>query len=160
MNWYKMFYLMSVADRLQGFFFWFGLISSTISLIALIVWLYYRLDSDYGLSQNNDDLESAKNARRWVFVFWFPCIFFWFCWVATPSKKDAILIVAGGAVGQFVANDSSAQKLPSDVARFLRVKILEETQSVNWKEEIFPEKDTLKSKSKEELLQILKNLKK
>ena len=35
-----------------------------------------------------------------------------------------ILIVAGGSVGQFIANDENAQKLPSEVFQYLRKEVL------------------------------------
>jgi hypothetical protein len=70
-----------------------------------------------------------------------------------------IIIIAGGAVGQFVTTDSSARELPADITRFLRGEILKATseltdearQSVG----IDTEAEKIKKMSREELEKLL-----
>ena len=83
------------------------------------------------------------------------CLLTWFGYVALPDKKDSMLIIAGGAVGNFITSDSSAKQLPSEVLLLLRSKIKSEilelkTESV---------KDTLAGMSKEELIKTIRNSK-
>lgn len=164
MNWYQLFYLMTTADRLQQFFDVLSDIATTfaiigiIGLIIAIIGYSSSTASDYN-EQPSSDTKSWLTFRRtciwWLTVTVPIAILAWFLYIATPSKKDALLIVAGGAVGSFITSDSSASKLPSDITNFLRAKIIAETKELNL-EGILPEKDTLKDLSKEQLIELIK----
>lgn len=165
-NWYSIFYWLTVADSIKtnlGIIAIITLIITLISLIGLFL-------STNALAQNQVDREQenveAKEWRVWVKAWrtsfisaLIICFITGFLWMFAPTKKDALIIIAGGAVGNFITQDTSARALPSDVMNLLRVKIKEEINEVSLKEALTNEKDTLKDKSKEELLQILKNKK-
>jgi Na+/H+ antiporter NhaC len=169
MNWYQLFYLMTMADRLQTFF---DALSSwaTFFVIVGLAWLILttigysaRRSATSAPSPDklieDDELEGWRNARKYGLIWlytWLPiCIISWFLYIATPSKKDALLIVAGGAVGTFITSDSSAKELPSDITNFLRAKIIAETKELSL-EEVLPSQDTLKDLSKEQLIKLIK----
>lgn len=168
MNWYKLFYLMTMADRLQSFF---GTLSTIMGVASVIGFICLAIAAvghsvatgskgDYGYTE--ELLVGWKLFRKYTLIFLsivFPiCLLSSFAYIATPSKKDALLIVAGGAVGTFITSDSSAQRLPADITNFLRAKIIAETKSVGL-EDILQSKDTLKEMSKEQLIDYIKKQK-
>jgi hypothetical protein len=152
MNWYSIFYLFSVADRVGTLLGWAVFIFSVTAIIGVIVALVYHLNGDL-----QKDEEGKKYSRRWV--MWALTVWFIVCltYVAIPSRKDMLLIVAGGAVGEFVVNDPNAKQIPADIAQFLRKEILEATLEEGL---VSPALDTLQNKSKDELLKIVQELQK
>jgi hypothetical protein len=153
MNFYKLFYLFTVADGLRIFFTVMVIIFTLISVIATVAY-FVNADKD---QRNADDNQAM--ARKWMWWCYPFAIVFWSLFILTPSKKDLVLIIAGGAVGEFVMNDENAQKLPADITRFLRTEILTATKELtdDVKESIGVESeaDKLKKMSKEQLEQML-----
>lgn len=167
MNWYKIFYLFSIVDNLGTFFGWMVTIFTILFVISWIMLIIYKCfangfpDELGNKKENDDDKRSLAIHRKWV---WYSTIFFvifWLLYIATPTKKDMLLIIAGGSVGEFVANDSSAQKLPADITRFLHAEIVKATAELgqattdNTKSVVSPEVERIKKMSKEELERIL-----
>lgn len=150
MSWYSVFYFFSVADRLGMFFGWMVTIFTAITVFS---WLGYFIHkgSDSTPSEDND----LKVIRKWIWYSTIPFIFFWLAYLATPSKKDMLLIIAGGAVGEFVTNDASAKELPADITRFLHAEILKATSEVGDNKEPNPEVEKIKKMSKEQLEQLV-----
>lgn len=161
-----------MADRLQDFFdstsnifTVFGIVGIVGLIISLIGYAGRHSDVSDTNTDTDPDLRAWRIIRKssviWCSVFIPLAMITWFMYIATPSKRDALMIIAGGAVGNFITSDSSARELPADITNFLRAKIVAETKALDM-EEIFPELtvDTLKNKTKEELLEILHKQKK
>lgn len=161
MNWYEIFYWVTVADGAKDFFdtfsnvFTWGFIISTVIMIILIG---LHLDTTQGKTE-----ETERSDRFWIKFFrnisiWLAILstITWAGYVFIPSKKDALTIIAGGAVGQFITTDSSAKQIPSEVMLLLRSKIKSEINSLNGTIVA----DTLAQKSKEELIQMIQQSKK
>lgn len=162
MDFYSLFYWITVADgvkqTLDAFSNWF--LAFTIGFgIAYVIAFCCSL-SDY---DDQDDLVSAKFWRKYFgrIFFWSFTIMtiLWISWAFVPSKKDALIIVAGGAVGNFVTQDSTARGIPADVMKLLSTKIKEEINETTLKDAIQGETDTLKGKTKEELIEQIRNMK-
>ena len=179
MNWYSIFYWLTVADSVKGFFdatsnifAWFTVLSFIVLVIAKIG-ESYTVD-DKNLKDEKEDVADptyrswfnvAKSAKHLFYPFLFLALFTWSGYVFTPSKKDCLLIVAGGAVGNFMASDSAAKQLPGDVTKFLHMSL--KSEIANLSEEAKKELgvqtpkekliDKVKSLSKEELLEYLKS---
>jgi hypothetical protein len=163
-NWYKIFWWLTMADSAKHTFDIFSNWFLAFSIISAIVYGVTFIISVDSVS-TSDDKTSARTWRKYTSrTFWF-CFtmmtVLWILWAITPSKKDALIIIAGGAVGNFVTRDSSARQIPSEVMLLLRTKIKEEIKETSLKETVTGEKaaaeDSLKSKSKEELIQMLKD---
>ena len=60
-----------------------------------------------------------KISRRWIWWSYPFCVLFWALYVFTPSKKDAILIVAGGGTLNFLTTDSTAKQIPHELSTFV-----------------------------------------
>lgn len=162
MNWYSIFYWISVADGVKSFFDVFSNVFSWGAIICLAVTVLIIVMKN----DKNQNSESENESILYWLTFWrrstlwlsLLAFITWGGYVFTPSKKDALLIVAGGAVGQFITSDTSARQLPAEAMNLLRAKIRSEIVEINTSSaaEVV---DTLEQKTKEELIEILKNKK-
>lgn len=151
MNWYKLFYWISAADGIKETLKVFGIVATILAGIVLLV---YSL-----CSVNEDDKQKIANVRRtsrrllrWMIPL---TLFVWIATSLIPSKKDALMIVAGGAVGNFITSDSSAKQIPAEVMNLLREKIRSEINELHTNDV----EDTLKGMTKERLIEIIKSKK-
>lgn len=154
MSWYTLFYLFTILDKLSIAFAWgAGLCTAGFIIMSIV---YFVNKDRLGSSYKNEE------GKHWLGVIKWPLrtaitlgIIFWLLIILTPTRKDMIIIIAGGAVGEFVTSDSSAQKLPADITRFLRGEILKATAELSDEAKqsigIETEADKIKKLSKEEL---------
>jgi hypothetical protein len=101
-----------VADNAKAMFITFVVIFTFISGIATIAYL-----------STGDDDESQSMSRKWMWWSYPFMIFFWFLTIFTPSKKDALLIVAGGQTLNFLTTDESAKQIPSELSGFILTEL-------------------------------------
>jgi len=151
MDYSKLFYWLVVADNARTFFVVLIVIFSLICLIATIA---YFMNGDDG----ND--KGQAMARRWMWWGYPFAILFWSLWVFTPSKKNALLIVAGGTTLNFLANDKSAQKIPAELSSFVLTEVKNLAKDAKVDLGIADQKDKLLEKAKkmsaEELMSEMK----
>lgn len=110
MDYTKLFYWLVVADNAKFMFQVFTGIFTLISGIATIAYL----------SSGGDDQTMARKWMWWSYPF---MIFFWLLTIFTPSKKDALLIVAGGQTLNFLTTDESAKQIPSELSGFILTEL-------------------------------------
>ena len=120
MNWYSIFYWLTVANNFKQFFIVAIAISSVMAAGGLIAFIAGRNDNDF------KSTDTAKQGKKWLWYSFPFMLFFWFLYIATPSKNDTLLIIAGGSVGNFITSDTNAKQLPADVMQFLRIKLKDE----------------------------------
>lgn len=125
-NWYKIFYWLTVADNAKAMFITFIVIFTLISVITTICFIVGREDD---MAAENDSL--AERSKKWMWWSYPFMILFWTLYVFTPSKSDTLLIIAGGAVGNFVTSDSASKAIPSDITNFLHTKLQVEIAGAN-----------------------------
>lgn len=165
MNWYSVFYWVTVADRIKQFFdtssnvfSWFSVI---FFIVMIIIHIAYGGEKDGNRVSEGDEpvwkywLTAIRRLTVWTVVF---AMITWCGYIFCPSKKDALIIIAGGAVGNFITSDSSARQIPAELTTLIRDKMKEEIREMNSKE-LEEQVDTLKDKSKEELIELLKQKK-
>lgn len=156
MNWYSIFYWVAVADSIRTVS---GVLSCVLgaALVIFAVGFIICSSNEAEHISSEDKAEAAawgSWAKSWKKLIWPTStmfLIFTLFWMFVPSKKDFAIIIAGGAVGQFVTKDTAVKQLPSEVIGLLRDKIRELRA-----ESISGVTDTLKEKTKEELLEIIK----
>lgn len=116
MNWYSIFYWLTVADNARSFFWFFAVIFSIIAMAATITFLF-------NLGDRSIEEDNRKVCKHWMFWAYPFVILFWCGIIFTPSKRDALLIVAGGGTMEFLASDSTAKKLPHDMLVFVQSEL-------------------------------------
>jgi hypothetical protein len=151
MNWYAVFYLFSLADKISAVSGAFAIITAVLLCITFVS----------ALVEETWDSSDWKIWRRFLYIFLPFTFFFSSMYMLVPDRKDMLLIIAGGSVGQFVATDENAKQIPSDVARFLRHEIVNATADLGDSDKIreslgIPQPDTLKDMTKEQLIKIIK----
>jgi hypothetical protein len=171
MNFYKLFYWLTVGDKLATLFGWFSIVSCVAFLLTVLITYFAKPDIivEYEKGEKSNDISTVKDAIWYrnvkiahYFLFIITPISL-FLWAGTPNKKEAVLIIGGGYVGNFITTDSSAKKLPSDIVYFLRtnLQLAAKESQVELQGLIEqPKVDTLATKTKEELLEIIKQSKK
>lgn len=171
-NWYQIFYWISVADSVKGFFDTASNIGLGFSIVFFIVyWIIFISKKCEGISESEvEEVESnywLKMTRRTFFYFLTFTMIFWLGYVFTPDKKALLFTVAGGATATFLTNDSSAKALPADLTNYLHLAIKEQTRNIgkDAKKDIemaLPEEkketflDRASEMSKEEIINYLK----
>jgi len=158
MNWYLIFYLFSIVDNLSTFFGWMCVLTTIIFAVSFLIFVCYKFSANTKTTydgtitskdETDEDKENLRIMRKWLWYSTPMFIFFWLAYIATPAKKDMLLIIAGGAVGEFVTTDANAKALPADITKFLRAEILKATADLNM--ELDPNLEKIKSMSREEL---------
>lgn len=166
-NWYSIFYWISVADGVKSFFDQSSNIFTTSAVILSVITIICTIGRAVQVSQNSsctpDDDKKDPDIRSWELgrkyatklLLWsvMLSVASWIGYVFCPSKKDALIIVAGGSVGNFITSDSSAKQIPAEAMVLLRDKIRAEIKDVNGKDVV----DTLENKSKDELIKLIRN---
>lgn len=138
-NWYQIFYWFTIGDNVKTILgptaVIFGILS-LVSVIGFFISLSYKSENIVkGTEEEQTTLYREWNVwnRGWkkslniaVIIFFMSSLF----WVFIPSKKEALLIIAGGSVGNFLTTDSSAKALPSDLTRYLHIMMKNEIDNM------------------------------
>jgi hypothetical protein len=170
MNWYEIFYWLTVADGVKTFFDVASDIATwmlVISLVFYVIMWGVSLDTDEWERNENGVLEPTKttlNLRKLSgFMFWgftIISLITWFGYVATPTKKDALMIIAGGGTMQYLTTDSVGKQIPKEVSTFLVTELKQMSKEAQVELGIASEKDKILEKAKtmtsEELMNTMK----
>ena len=115
MNWYKIFYWLTVSDNVK----------MTFAIAAFVSGLFFvgMTMGAFGIFDNSVYEKWSSFTKRMYKLFMVSFLITGTLWVFTPSKTDCLLIIAGGSVGNFISTDSSAQAIPSDITRFLHLQL-------------------------------------
>ena len=128
MSWYSIFYLVSVADAVETV----TQVISIISLVGLVISVIGYFISTNAVSENVNWGKEEQQSERynewkvwqvsWKRIFTILLIItpiFSLLWVMIPSRKDCLLIIAGGGTMQFLTTDSVAKQLPRESLNFV-----------------------------------------
>lgn len=173
MNWYQIFYLVSLGDGLIDFFdtlsnwmTFFAIVSFIFYLVMWIVSVASYVD-DNGITDDIEYAAKAKGFRRLRrfsgFMFWgflLLTIISWLAYVAIPTKKESLLIIAGGGAMQYLTTDSVGKQLPKEAMTFVVTELRQLSKEAKVELGIASEKDKIleqvKSMSADEVLAKMK----
>lgn len=160
MNWYSIFYWFSVVDNISHFALAVAILFTLVGFMAFLFKVFTDPDGHY--PKGKIVIPRAKSVFRWCV-----CIapLAWIMWLLLPTKKQMLMIVAGGTVGNFIQGDSSIRALPADVTKYLHLSMKREIEDLSseTKEELglATPKDKLlnraKEMTKEELVNFIKS---
>lgn len=171
MNWYKIFYLLSVSDGIKSVFDAFSNIFTVLAIIAGLVWIVMsiagnesqntvhvvdkdgnKLKSPSGsfIEKPNPTISKGLSITRNLF-YWmtFFCIFTWIGYVATPTKKDMLLIVAGGGTLEYLSQDSLARQLPTEMLSFITTELKSMSEEAKVELGLYSQKDKILQEAKQ-----------
>lgn len=113
MNYTTLFYWLTVADNAKTFF---TVVMGIFTVISVISTLAYFFNAD-----SNEEVQAIS--RKWMWWSYPFAIFFWILYIGTPSKKDALLIVAGGQTLNFLTTDSTSRQIPHELSNFVLAEL-------------------------------------
>lgn len=164
MNWYSVFYWVTVADSVKSVLTVLSIIFGVFSVLAGIGVFVSQYNMGAEASTGSEANETSdfkiwsywtKTWRRTLTLVLIPTIIMLLSNVFIPSKKDSLIIIAGGTVGNFITKDTSARQIPAEVMNLLRTKIKSEINEIN----SATITDTLANKTADELREIIKQQK-
>jgi hypothetical protein len=132
MNYTKLFYWLTVADNAKHFFTVFIVIFTIISLVATIAYL-----------TTWDDNDKQRLSRKWMWWSYPFLILFWTLNIFTPSKKDSLLIIAGGQTLNYLTTDSVATQIPRELTAFVVSELKNMAQEAKVELGVMSEKEKL-----------------
>lgn len=144
MNWYSVFYWLAVSDNVKKFFDTTSNIFSWFTVLLFIVVVISSISKGVTLSSEslktpeedikNPELRAWEAIRKYSIRLFYPMLVLalisWFGYMAVPTKKDCLMIIAGGAVGTFITTDSSAKALPADMTSYLHLALQKEIKDL------------------------------
>lgn len=139
MNYTKLFYWLTVADNAKVMFIVFICIFTIVSIIATI---------GYFTKADDGDEDGQAMARRWMWWSYPFAMFFWFLFIFTPSKKDALLIVAGGQTLNYLTTDSVSKQIPRELSSFVVTQLKSMAKDAAVDLNISDQKDKMLEKAK------------
>ena len=87
-------------------------------------------------------------------------ILFWSLFIFTPSRKDALLIVAGGGTMEFLTTDSTAKQIPHELSNFVVTELKNMGEEAKVELQVMSQKDKILDEAKkmtsDQLLQRMK----
>jgi hypothetical protein len=147
MNYTTLFYWLVVADNARVFFKVFMILFLVVAFISTVCF-FIASHTDGASGQTKNDEENQAMARKWMWYSYPFMMFFWALFIFTPSKKDALLIVAGGQTLNFLANDKSAKQIPTELSNFVLTEIKNLAADAKVDLNIADQKDKLLQKAK------------
>lgn len=114
MDYTTVFYWLTVADNARLLFKWGAGIFTTVAALSTI---------GFFLAADSNDEKATNETKKWI-KWSYPFMFLWWMLlVFTPSKKDALLIVAGGQTLNFLTTDKTAKQIPHEALNFVKVEL-------------------------------------
>lgn len=119
MDYTSLFYWLVVADNAKTLFIWGMVIFGIVALISTICLVVSLCSDYYGVRATEERTRDVNMSKKWM--WWsYPFLFFWCSlFVFTPSKKDSLLIVAGGGTLNYLTTDSTAKQIPHELTNFV-----------------------------------------
>lgn len=155
MDYTSLFYWLVVADNAKTFFGFFAVFFCIVFTVTQIVRVFTLLENGYDVS-----LKTLGAINKWTWYSTPFMILFLALWIFTPTKKDSLLIVAGGGALNFLTTDSSAKQIPHELSNFVITELKnmakESEVNLNIKEQKQKVLDDVKNMSAEELIQKMK----
>lgn len=142
-NYTKLFYWLTVADNAKVLFIVFIAIFTAVAAFSTIAFF-----GNGGSYQSADDKQSQAMARKWMWWSYPFMILFWALYVFTPSKRDALLIVAGGQTLNFLTTDSSTRKIPGEMSGFVLAELKNMAKEAQVELGIYNQKDKILDEAK------------
>ncbi len=154
MDYTTLFYWITVADNAKIFFGWATIFFAIIFVITQIC--RFIEAGENGLK----DEKFFNKVNKWTWYSTPFLLIFLSLWTFTPSKKDALLIVAGGQTLNFLTNDKSAKQIPAELSGFILTELKNQAKEAAVDLNISSQKDKILKEAKDltskELLERIK----
>ena len=131
MNWYSIFYALTVSDGIKQFFdtssnifTWFAVLSFiALAIVTILKSVTVAENKLKTVEEEKVDPETRTVValRGYIKTFFYTmlglALVTWFGWVITPTKKDCVMIIAGGGIATFLTSDTNARAIPGELTK-------------------------------------------
>lgn len=136
MSIYSKLYWLTRLDGIQGLFIAFAVIAF-IAVVAIIIWRLINADFDEfhtekEIEKRSNNRKTLGNKIKWILPLGF--VFFILSFLI-PTKNEMIFIVAGGKTIDWVQNDTSIYKIPSQTTAIISDFLDKQIKKMNEKPE-------------------------
>lgn len=142
MSYTEIFYWLTVADNAKTFFGTFAIFFSVVFVLTQLIRIFSHVDG-------TPDVDFITRLNKWTWYSTPLLLLFLSLWIFTPSKKDALLILAGGTVLDYMANDEQAKEIPTNVFKFVNSSLETWAKEAEVELGVYNEKDKLLDKVKD-----------
>jgi len=157
MNWYSIFYWLTVADSVKSVLYVFGTLMAGFCVVCFLVFAFSRDSDDWTAAPGG----SAERAKKWLWWSLPFTMFLWIAWAALPTKRDSLLIIAGGGSLEFLTTDTIGKQLPGELSNFVLTELKSMSKEAQVELNISSQKDKVIESAKQmtsaELLEKIKN---
>lgn len=151
MDYTKIFYWLTVADSAKTVFLWMLIIFGIITIISTIAFF---------VNHEDHEKDDQRLSRLWMWRAYPFFLTFLMLHVLIPSKKDSLLIIAGGQTLNFLTTDKSAKQIPAELSGFVLTELKNMAKEASVDLNIATQKEKILEKAKamssEELLRTIK----
>lgn len=126
MNWYSIFYFLTIGDKLSELFSSGVIVFSVLFFISSLSWVIQTFTDPREFSSLKPEETPQQSKARTVAIYRNSMlgigIFYavlWLLYIATPSRKEALFIIAGGGVAEFATSDTSMRQIPAEMSNFV-----------------------------------------
>lgn len=137
MNYTQVFYWITVADSIKSALDVFSDIFTTLFAVSGLAYIFCFIGKTSSIEEKQcksvEEEKTSPQVRAWQNILnYISKIFYtslvlslvlWIAWAAVPTKKDGLLIIAGGQTLNYLSTDSSAKKLPSEALNYVVVEL-------------------------------------
>lgn len=86
------------------------------------MFIYRAIAGDCASYEEDKRVQSIKNSKvclKWTIFISLLAIFTGLMYACIPTKKDALLIIAGGGALEYLTNDSTGKQIPKELSTFV-----------------------------------------
>jgi hypothetical protein len=112
MDYTKLFYWLVVADNARTLFV-------TLITVFMVITIASTMGYLFNLEKGTDAEENRHHASLWMRWSYPFVIVFWMLYIFTPSKRDSLLIIAGGQTLNFLTTNESTKQIPAELSGFI-----------------------------------------
>lgn len=128
---YTKLYWLTRLDNINSFITSVGVICVFI-VVAMGIWTAINSESySFDSEEEKENRKKLKATTSKMAKILLPLGFFFLLFrVFVPTKDEAILIIAGGKVAEYVNKDTSLQKIPFQTTEYLKLVLDREIQDL------------------------------
>ena len=137
MDYTQVFYWITVADSIKSAFDTFSNLFTWLFALSGVVYVVVFVCKSGTIATNNcktveeektdPDVRGLQSALNYISKLFYTSlvlsVILWIAWAVVPTKKDGLLIIAGGQTLNYLSTDSSAKKLPSEALNYVVVEL-------------------------------------
>lgn len=156
MNWYWIFYLLTIVENFTTALLATWIVAMLSAVTFFVVWLTNKHNVIEGYEKHKNgyilwEKLGYKIFKNSLIIFITTLMLFLFI----PSRTGVMLIIAGGAIGEFVTSNEDVKEIPAELATWFKAQIEVEVQELR----NLPIKESIKDMTREELQKELLEIK-